>query len=209
MYVYYDISCTFPSLATRWDMPSTYHPTLPPCLVRYTNTLRKQGVLTVAHLLAPGNKLTCADPLPMAPHNKYILSVQAKQAAQPPASLSPPISPPTSPTATRARHFVPSDSKSNTPPTNPQGANNACLHSLHTLSLTAWHGYPWWPDSSKLHCCIKAWLAMANAYGCASTALSPSLPTLTILAIGRPTLNSSPSTSPPLPSPSSAPSGPQ
>jgi hypothetical protein len=163
----YDISCAFPSLAARWDMPSTYHPALPLRLVRYSNSLRERGVLTVAHLLAPGNKLTHADPLPMAPHDKYLLSIQAKLAARLSTSLSPPPGPPANPDATHARCFIPPDSDSDTPPASPCGANNTHLHSLHALSLTAWQGYPWWPDSSKLHRRIKAWPAMANAYGCA------------------------------------------
>jgi ribonuclease HI len=167
----YDISCAFPSLAARRDMPSTYHPALPLCLVRYSNSLRKRGVLMVAHLLAPSNKLTRADPLPMAPRDKYLLSIQAKLAAWPSTSLSP--SPPTYPNAHRTQRFVPPDSDSDTPPANPRGANNARLRSLHALSLTAWHSYPWWPDSSRLHRRIKAWPAMANAYGCACILNSP------------------------------------
>jgi hypothetical protein len=39
--LWYDISCAFPSLAARQDMPSTYHPALPLRLVQYTNSLRK------------------------------------------------------------------------------------------------------------------------------------------------------------------------
>ena len=63
----YDISCAFPSMAARMDMPSTYHPAVPLQANRLSDDLVRRHVTTVNHLTWPGTKLTRAhaDPMPM------------------------------------------------------------------------------------------------------------------------------------------------
>jgi len=62
----YDISCVFPSMAARLDMPSAYHPAIPLRANCFSDDLTRRHVLTVGHLTWPGTKLThaAADPMP-------------------------------------------------------------------------------------------------------------------------------------------------
>jgi len=77
----YDISCAFPSMAARLDMPSTYHPAVPLRANHFSDDLVRRHVTTISHLMWPGTKLTRADADPMPFRLRGLLGSVAKTAS--------------------------------------------------------------------------------------------------------------------------------
>ena len=154
----YDISCAFPSMKARHDMPSTYHPAVPLRANRLSSALVLRHVTTVGHLTWPGTKLSRTDPNPMPLRQRGLLGSAAKTAS---ALYS------------HNRRFI-TDSSSDSPQSSSDDENpgpsllaRTRLSLLHSLSLTHWRSSKWWPDTSLLHRHVLVWPAMSNAYGCA------------------------------------------
>ena len=189
----YDISCVFPSMAARIDMPSTYHPAVPLCANRLSDSLVRQHVTTVNHLTWPGTKLTRAhvDPMPM--HQRGLLGSAGKLALRRQAGMRPfhsrPSPLPDEPGSNSstindpdlAQPSSPStdsgpSSSSDTPGPNehaPRALAATRLAILKALSLTQWRSSKWWPDTSLLSSRIHVWPSMSNALGCARILNSP------------------------------------
>jgi hypothetical protein len=111
----YDISCAFPSLAARRDMPSTYHPALPLHLVQYTNSLHASVASSQSHTSLP-----LGTSLPVLTPSLWPPVTGTSSACRPSRPLSPPVPVPIpQPPTAHARCFILSDSKSNMPPACP------------------------------------------------------------------------------------------
>jgi len=185
----YDISCAFPSLAARLDMPSTYHPAVPLCANRLSDELMRRHVLTVSHLTWPGTKLSRATADPMPSRQRGLLGSTAKAASalyaharvsrrSPAYSVASNLSDGSpAPAPAHARVWSPSSSLASdssdsscvpsAPCVSAQSLAATCLALLKSLSLTCWRSSKWWPDTSLLHKSVRVWPAMRNAYGCA------------------------------------------
>ena len=79
----YDMSCAFPSMEARMDMPSTYHPAVPLRANRLSDALVHCHITTVSHLTWPGTKLTCAHADPMPMRQRGLLGSAGKLASRP------------------------------------------------------------------------------------------------------------------------------
>ena len=85
----YDISCAFPSMAARMDMPSTYHPAVPLRANRLSDDLVCRHVTTVNHLTWPSTKLTWAHANPMPMCQRGLLGSAGKIASRRRACMRP------------------------------------------------------------------------------------------------------------------------
>ena len=189
----YDISCAFPSMAARMDMPSTYHPAVPLRVNRLSDDLVCQHVTTIGHLTWPGTKLTRAHTDPMPMHQRGLLGSAGKLASRRRAHMRPfhsrpsplPEEPDSDPSGSSdsdsAQPSSPSNdsdlsstSKASPPPRhNPRALAAMCLAIIKALSPTQWRNSKWWPDTSLLSSRIRVWPSMANALGCARILNSP------------------------------------
>ena len=180
----YNVSCAFPSMAARMDMPSTYHPAVPLHTNQLSDALVQCHVTNVKLLTWLGTKLPCthADPMPMC--QRGLLGSAGKIASwlyahQHPFhhhfSPSPPDSDSDAPTASLPHHFIPSStssassSSSDTPApvaASPRALASTRLAIIKALSVTQWRNSKWWPDTSLLSSHICTWPAMSNALGC-------------------------------------------
>ena len=176
----YDISCAFPSMAARMDMPATYHPAVPLRANYHSDELTRRHIHSVRHLTWPGTKLTRSNADPMPPHQKGVLGSKAKAASSlytanrtlrkhglfitassgsdsntTESDLSDTEKPPSPSSPPLPRRPVPC------PPTKTR------LTIIKALSATGWRNSAWWPDTSPINKPIKIWPSMSNAYGCA------------------------------------------
>ena len=181
----YDISCAFPSMAARMDMPSTYHPAVPLRANWLSDDLVCRHVTTVNHLTWPGTKLTRAHADPMPMHQRGLLGSTGKLASQRCAGMRPfhlrPSPSPDEPDSDSSSVANPSSdsgplslSDSSVPlPPGPRALATTRLSILNALSLTQWRNSKWWPDTSLLSSRIRVWPSMSNALGCARILNSP------------------------------------
>ena len=189
----YDISCAFPSMAARMDMPSTYHPAVPLRTNRLLDDLVCQHVTTVNHLTWPGTKLTQAHTDPMPMRQRGLLGSAGKLASWCRAHMRPFHSRPSPLPEEPDSDSSDSSSSSSAQPSSPSNdsdlssASNASLPPRHNpcalaatrlaiikaLSHTQWCNSKWWPDTSLLSLRIRVWPSMANALGCARILNSP------------------------------------
>ena len=190
----YDVSCAFPSMAARMDMPSTYHPAVPLCANRLSDALVQRHVTSVRLLMWPGTKLTRAHADPMPMRQRGLLGSAGKVASrlyahQRPFHYRPSPSPPNSSTNNDPDHphplpcyFIPSSSSAGSSSSSdspaPMAAGPKALAStrmaiIKALSVTQWCNSKWWPDTSLISSRIRAWPAMSNALGCVRLLNSP------------------------------------
>ena len=185
----YDISCAFPSMAARMDMPSTYHPAVPLRANRLSDDLVRRHVTTVNHLTWPGTKLTQAHTDPMPMHQRGLLGSAGKLASRHRAHMRPFLSRPSplpeepdhdpdSGTEDASAEDVSSDLLSSSsapcpPRRSPHALAATRLAIIKALSLTQWRNSKWWPDTSLLSSRIRVWPSMNNALGCARILNSP------------------------------------
>ena len=192
----YNVSCAFPSMAARMDMPSTYHPAVPLRANRLSDVLIQRHVTNVRLLTWPGTKLTRthADPMPM--RQRGLLGSAGKVASwlyahQRPFHRCPSPSPPDSSTDDDGdpAHphpppccFIPSSpsaglsSSSDSPVPNtagPKALASTHMAIIKALSVTQWCNSKWWPDTSLISSRIRTWPAMSNALGCVRLLNSP------------------------------------
>jgi len=163
----YDVSCAFPSLAARLDMPSTYHPAVPLRANRFSDDLVRRHVTTVGHLTWPGTKLTraAADPMPF--RQRGLLGSAAKSASDLYAHARVSCWGPASDPSDSCDSDDSDLSDAPAPRVSVQSLAATRLALLKPLSLTCWRSSKWWPDTSLLHGSVRVWPAMRNAYGCA------------------------------------------
>ena len=190
----YNVSCAFPSMAARMDMPSTYHPAVPLRANRLSDALVRRHVTNVRLLTWPGTKLTRAHADPMPMRQRGLLGSAGKVASrlyahQRPFHRRPSLSPPGSDSdndpvqlPTPPRHFIPSSpsagssSSSDSPvplAAGPKALASTRMAIIKALSVTQWRNSKWWPDTSLLSSRIRAWPNMSNALGCVRLLNSP------------------------------------
>ena len=190
----YDVSCAFPSMATRMDMPSTYHPAVPLRANRLSDALVQCHVTNVRLLTWPGTKLTCAHADPMPMRQCGLLGSAGKVASRLyvhrcPFHSHPLPSHPDSDTdgdpdqpCPLPRYLItdssPAGSSSSSGSPVPLAAGPKALAStrmviIKALSVTQWRNSKWWPDTLLISSCIRAWPAMSNALGCIRLLNSP------------------------------------
>ena len=181
----YDISCAFPSMAARMNMPSTYHPAVLLQANRLSDDLVRRHITTVNHLTWPGTKLTRAHADPMPMRQRGLLGSAGKLASWRHAGMRPfhlrpsplpdePGSDPSSIDNPSSDSGLSSLSDSSVPPQpGPRALATTRLSILNALSLTQWCNSKWWPDTSLLSSRIRVWPSMSNALGCARILNSP------------------------------------
>ena len=190
----YDVSCAFPSMAARMDMPSTYHPAVPLRANRLSDALIRHHVTNVRLLTWPGTKLTRAHADPMPMRQRGLLGSAGKIASRlyahqrpfhrrllPSPSESDTDDAPDQPHPP-PRCFIPSSSSSSSSSSSdspvpvamgPKALASTRMAIIKALSVTQWRNSKWWPDTSLISSRIRAWPAMSNALGCVCLLNSP------------------------------------
>ena len=178
----YDVSCAFPSMAARMDMPSSYHPAVPLRANKHSDELTRRHIRTVQHLTWPGTKLTRKNADPMPSRLKGILGSKAKAASQlyaanrasqkrrlliPTSSDSSPDTSDLDPSESDGCPSPPLTQRPAAITPKPQPPTTTRLVIIKALSVTSWRNSAWWPDTSPKDKSIRIWPSMSNAYGCA------------------------------------------